>query len=96
MANVSGPFGFLQVGTASGPPNFARAGSATPYKIKSTQTGAIFFGDAVRMWVSGDTGTSAAGYVIQWTGGDGASAATPPPFHHSPCHPPTLPPGLQH
>lgn len=76
MANVSGPFGFLQVGTASGPPNFARAGSPSSYRIKSTQTGAIFFGDAVRMYVSGDTGTSAAGYIIQWTAGDGASAAT--------------------
>jgi hypothetical protein len=73
MANVAGPFGFLQVGTASGMPNFARAGSPTPYKIKSTYATAIYFGDAVRLWVAGDTGTSALGYVIQWTAGDGSA-----------------------
>lgn len=73
MANVAGPFGFQQVGTASGPPNFARSGSPSQYKIKSTYTTAVYSGDAVRMWVSGDTATAAAGYVIQWTAGDGSS-----------------------
>lgn len=75
MANTSSPFGFLQVGTASGAPNFARAGSGSPYRIKSTFTTAIYFGDAVRMWVSGDSGTSAAGYITPWINGDGAGSA---------------------
>ena len=75
MANTQSPFGFTQVGTASGPPNFARAGSGSPYKIKSTFTTAIFFGDPVRMWVSGDSATSAAGYITPWLNGDGAGSA---------------------
>lgn len=73
MANVAGPFGFSHVMTASGAPNFARGGSPTQYKIKSTYTTAVFFGDAVRFWVSGDTGTSAAGYIVQWANGDGGN-----------------------
>jgi hypothetical protein len=76
MANVAGAFGFVQMGTASGPPNFARAGSPTPYRIKSTFTTSIFFGDAVRMWVSGDSATASAGYITPWVAGDGANAAT--------------------
>lgn len=75
MANTSNPFGFLQVGTNSGPPNFAQSGSGSPYKIKSGFTTAIYFGDAVRMWVSGDGGTSAAGYITPWVNGDGAGSA---------------------
>lgn len=75
MANVSSPFGFLPVGTTSGPPNFARAGSASPYKIKSTFTTPIYFGDAVRMWISGDSATSSAGYITPWVNGDGAGSA---------------------
>lgn len=75
MANTSNPFGFLQIGTASGPPNFARAGSGSPYKIKSSFTPPIYFGDAVRMWVSGDSGTGAAGYITPWVNGDGAGSA---------------------
>lgn len=71
MANVAGPFGFQQVGTASGAPNFARAGSGNPYKIKAGFTTSIYFGDAVRMWVSGDSGTGAAGYITPWVNGDG-------------------------
>lgn len=73
MANVQGPFGFLQVGTASGPPNFANAGSPAPYRIKSTYTTPVYFGDVVRLWVAGDTAESALGYVIQWTLGDGSA-----------------------
>lgn len=76
MANVQGPFGFVQVGTASGPPNFAQAGSATPYLIKKTFVTSIFFGDAVRMWVSGDDASSSAGYITPWINGDGAGGAT--------------------
>ena len=72
MANVIGPFGFAQWGTASGPPNFAE-GHNTPYKIKSTYATAIYYGDLVRYWISGDTGTSALGYQIQWTTGDGSA-----------------------
>ena len=74
MANVQGPFGFVQVGTASGPPNFARAGSASPYRIKSGFVTAIYFGDAVRMWISGDDSSGAAGYITPWVVGDGGSA----------------------
>ena len=76
MANVSGPFGFFQVGTASGPPNFARAGSPSQYKIKAGFVTSIFFGDAVRMWVSGDDSSGAAGYITPWVVGDGAGSAT--------------------
>jgi hypothetical protein len=72
MANVLGPFGFSQWGTASGPPNFAESHN-TPYRIKSTWATAIFYGDAVRMWVSGDGGTSSAGYIIGWTAADGSA-----------------------
>lgn len=75
MANTSSPFGFLQVGTASGPPNFAQAGSPTPYKIKGGFATAIYFGDAVRMWVSGDGGTGAAGYLTPWVAADGSGSA---------------------
>ncbi len=76
MANVAGAFGFLQVGTASGSPNFGSAGSPKPYKIKSTFTTAIYYGDAVRMWISGDDATGAAGYITPWVNGDGAGNAT--------------------
>ena len=51
------------------PPNFARAGSASPYRIKSSFTTAIYYGDAVRMNVSGPTG-----YIEQWANGDGGTA----------------------
>lgn len=76
MANVQGPFGFAQVGTASGPVNFASAGSPKPYKIKASFTTALFYGDAVRMWVSGDAQGGAAGYITPWVIGDGAGSAT--------------------
>lgn len=72
MANVIGPFGFAQVGTASGMPNFAQ-GHNPPYRIASTYATPIFFGDAVRYWITGDTGTSSAGYIIRWTTGDGSA-----------------------
>lgn len=72
MANVIGPFGFAQWGTASGPPNFAETHSSA-YRIESTYTTPIYYGDAVRLWVSGDTSTSALGYIIQWTAGDGSA-----------------------
>lgn len=68
MANVQGAFGFQQWGTASGPPNFAE-GHNTPYRIASGYATAIFYGDAVRMNVSGPTG-----YIEQWANGDGGTA----------------------
>jgi hypothetical protein len=74
LANALGPFGFLQIGTASGPPNFARAGSPSPYKIKAGFVTAIYYGDAVRMWISGDDSSGAAGYITPWVVGDGSSA----------------------
>jgi hypothetical protein len=73
-ANVLSPFGFLQVGTASGPPNFAQAGSAHPYRIKAGFVTAIYNGDAVRMWISGDDSSGAAGYITPWVVGDGSGA----------------------
>ena len=72
MANIVGPFGFAQWGTASGPVNYAENHSPQ-YRIASTYTTAIFYGDAVRLWVSGDTSTSSAGYIIQWTAADGSA-----------------------
>jgi hypothetical protein len=69
MANVAGPFGFKQVGTASGPPNFA-SGSYPPYQISSSYGTAIYFGDAVRLNSSGPTG-----YIEQWANGDGGTAS---------------------
>lgn len=68
MANVQGAFGFAQWGTASGPPNFAQNHNP-PYRIASGYATAIFFGDAVRMNVSGPTG-----YIEQWANGDGGTA----------------------
>ena len=73
MANTLAPFGFAQVGTASGPPNFARAGSANPYRIAATWATPIYYGDAVRMWVSGDGATSSAGYLVTWIAADGSA-----------------------
>ena len=72
MANVSGPFGFVQWGTASGPPNFAENHNP-PYRIaggsSSYYATAIYYGDAVRMNATGPTG-----YIEQWANGDGATA----------------------
>ena len=62
--NVSSPFGFLQNGTASGPPNFG-ANENPPYRIASGYSTKIFFGDAVRM------NASLTGYIEQWAAGDG-------------------------
>ena len=76
MANVLAPFGFAQVGTTGMPPNFARAGSGNPYKIKAGFTTQIFYGDAVRMWIAGDSSSGAAGYITPWVIGDGAGDPT--------------------
>ena len=74
--NVQGPFGFQQVGVVGGAPNFAVTGSPAPYRIKSGFVTGIYFGDAVRMWVSGDDASGAAGYITPWVIGDGAGSAT--------------------
>lgn len=66
MANVIGPFGFSQVGTASGPVNFASSGNP-PYRIAANNATAIFYGDAV-YYVSPDTG-----YLTQWASGTGTA-----------------------
>jgi hypothetical protein len=68
LANVQAAFGFQHWGTASGPPNFAESHN-TPYRIASGYSTAIYYGDAVRMNVSGPTG-----YVEQWANGDGSTA----------------------
>jgi len=72
MANVIGPFGFFQWGTASGPPNFAESHN-TPYRIASGNATAIYFGDVVRYVVGAPTG-----YLTQWTAGDGATSTQIP------------------
>ena len=72
MANVLGPFGFFQWGTASGMPNFMESHN-TPYRIAAGNSTAIFFGDVVRYDVSGPTG-----YVVQWTAADGATSTKIP------------------
>lgn len=76
MANVLSPFGFAQTGTAGGPPNFARAGSGNPYRIKASFTTQIFYGDAVRMWIAGDSSSGAAGYITPWVAADGSGDPT--------------------
>lgn len=68
MANTLAPFGFSQWGTASGMPNFAENHN-TPYRIASGYATAIYYGDAVRMNVSGPTG-----YIEQWAAADGGTA----------------------
>lgn len=68
MANVIGPFGFTQWGTASGMPNFAETHS-TPYLISSANATAIFYGDAVRFVAGG----SPTGFITQWANGDGSA-----------------------
>lgn len=68
MANTLAAFGFSQIGTASGPPNFAENHN-TPYRIASGYATAIYYGDAVRMNVSGPTG-----YIEQWAAADGGTA----------------------
>lgn len=72
MANVIGPFGFSQWGTASGPPNFAESHN-TPYRIAAGNATAIFFGDLVRWNVSGPTG-----FLEQWANGAGGTATQIP------------------
>ena len=66
--NTNAPYGFGQVGTASGMPNFAEVHNP-PYRIASGYGTAIYKGDAVRMNVSGPTG-----YIEQWANGDGSTA----------------------
>jgi len=67
MANVIGPFGLSQWGTASGPPNFAEVHN-TPYRIAAGNATAIFYGDLVNMVVAGPSG-----YIQQWTAGSGSA-----------------------
>ncbi len=61
MANVQGPFGFVQVGTASGPVNFAQGGNP-PWRIAAANSTAIYFGDLVKLTTSSNTG-----YIVQAT-----------------------------
>jgi hypothetical protein len=67
MANIIGPFGLSQWGTASGPPNFAESHN-TPYRIAAGNATAIFYGDLVRLNTSGPTG-----YIQQWANGAGTA-----------------------
>ena len=80
MANTAAPYGFKRWGgQSSTPQNFGFAsgqpvpGSATAYgyRILAGFATAIFFGDAVRMDVTGPNGS-----IVPWANGDGAAAAT--------------------
>ena len=68
MANVAAPFGALQRGTASGPPNFASAGNP-PFRILSTYNTAIGYGDLVTLVA----GANPTGYINRWTAGSGSA-----------------------
>lgn len=67
MANIQGPFGLKRWGSGGGPPNFALE-SAPGYRIAAGNTTPIFFGDLVKMNVTGPTG-----YVEQWAPTDGGT-----------------------
>lgn len=67
MANVAGPFGAVQWGTSSGPPNFAVSGN-TPFRIASTYSTAIGFGDLVNL-----VSATPTGYLNRWTAGTGSA-----------------------
>lgn len=74
MANVLGPFGFIQQGTASGKPNFAERGNP-PYRIAgggSPYATPLYRGDLVRM------NASLTGYIEQWANADGGTATRIP------------------
>lgn len=68
MPNLQGPFGFSQIGTASGPVNFAESHNP-PWRIAAGNTTPIFYGDAVRLNSTGPTG-----FLETWVVGDGATA----------------------
>ena len=65
MANIIGPFGLQQWGTASGPPNFAENHN-TPYRIAAGNGTAIFYGDLVNYVVT-------TGYIQQWAAASGSA-----------------------
>jgi hypothetical protein len=67
MANIIAPFGFSQLGNASGPPNFAEVHS-TPYLISASNATPIFKGDAVTFVIGPPTG-----FITQWTAGSGSA-----------------------
>ena len=68
MANTAGFFGFSQIGTSSGPVNFAENHNP-PYRISSGIATPIYYGDAVRLVAGG----SPTGFLTQWTAGDGSA-----------------------
>lgn len=68
MPNIQGPFGFSQMGTASGPVNFAESHNP-PWRIAANNTTPIFYGDAVRLV------TTETGFLTPWVVGDGALSA---------------------
>lgn len=67
MANVAGPYGAVQWGTASGPVNFAVSGN-TPFRIASTYGTAIGFGDLVNL-----VSATPTGYLNRWTAATGSA-----------------------
>jgi hypothetical protein len=71
VANIQGPFGFVQWGTASGPPNFA-FDSNPPFRVAAGYATVIGFGDLVKM------NASTTGYIEQWANGDGGTATRIP------------------
>ena len=79
MANTQSPFGFKRWAGNSGPVNMGfssgqpAAGGVAGPRIAAGYATAIFYGDLVRMNVSGPTG-----YLEQWANGDGATATKIP------------------
>lgn len=75
LANTQAPFGFERWGVTGGSPNFSfssgypAGANVAGYRIAAGYATALFYGDAVRMNVSGPTG-----YIEQWANGDGATA----------------------
>ena len=69
MANVASPFGFMQWGTVNGStPNFAGM-SNPPFRIASTYSTAIGYGDPVTLVA----GSNPTGYINRWINGDGSA-----------------------
>lgn len=66
MANVQAPFGALQMGTVSGPVNYAGF-SNPPFRIAANYATAIGYGDLVTL-AAGTTG-----YLNRWTAGAGSA-----------------------
>lgn len=68
MSNTQAPFGAVQMGTVSGPVNFAGQ-SNPPFRIASNYSTAIGYGDLVTLV----SGASPTGYLQRWAAGSGSA-----------------------